>query len=634
MIVLANKSQSVADIILGKHSPWVYLGEDYLELQRLTSIHGAETRISYSESLSETFSELRPHFITWSSKLGALHGYSKIWWLTPLAGRNVTCSQFFLQVCYLAVLKRLITERGRESELIVICDNWPLFEGAKELLQSLQVNFTTPPGTLLCRPLSDLGTLVSALTIPLLQALRQIVIILTARLAVAPRSPIQDSRPVSILHTCVDEACFAADESFRDRYYGDLAGWLSERGYRVLIVPWIFNLNRTRISAYRWFERSNQQHGKAAFLLLDRYLSLLDIPAALLTVFRTALVARGEHAIAGLNVTPLVRQERLLCLIKHSGNIYFVLYFAALRRWFSVGNHCELLIDLFENMVPEKPLLRAIKHYAPDCDTFGYQHAGGVPPELISYALTEAEWQSGAFPETIVANSHFSAATLAESGIPRSSLRVGPAFRFRYLNDLPLRAVQPLGEQQILVLLPLELNSALELIGFLRDVRSALEQLKISIKLKLHPMFRSSSLALLGEIPLSWRWVEGEVRDLVESAAMVFGENSVLLDAAASGIPFLAVKRELRLAHNPLAFWQERFPWCRSYSLDQARDRFADLFQELIHDYQSERMVLAREIRESFGRFSDADYAAFLPSGVAKEDTLLSHPPHALNQLP
>jgi hypothetical protein len=257
------------------------------------------------------------------------------------------------------------------------------------------------------------------------------------------------------------------------------------------------------------------------------------------------------------------------------------------------------LIDLFENLVPEKPLLRALRKVSPNALSQGYQHAGGIPRELLSYFLTHAEWQSGVFPDQIVVNSSFSRDQLRDAGISERQIVLGPAYRFQYLERLPLH--QPSRQARVLLLLlPLDLNSALEMT---ERVRSAAEELRLSeirVWVKAHPMFKRSGLAAIGALPSDWLWVTDELVELMPRVGWIVGENSVLLDAAASAVPFIAWERELQLSYNPLWIWQERFSWCRPFAPKELEGRFVEVLLRQASEYESERRELAQEIRHGF----------------------------------
>jgi len=591
--------------------PWVYLGQDYLALRRLERDLGADRRIPLAPKIEAIASEMADDFVAWVSAQGSKQGFSLAWWMTNLAGHSVSTSLLYLDLCHLHALEQVLSRFG-ESRLLVVCDDW-------FLLRTVERNFLRR-GRNCCRSAGWRSRMVvDATWLSVRWAARWVhgVGSLLHWLWAAARSrprrsmakPETSGLGTALLLTCVEESALGADGVFRDRYFPGLAEALSDQGYRVTTIPWLFQLQRSRRAAFEWFRNRTDDR----FLLLEDHTRWWDLLPAAWTVLKSALFLRGADYFRNWDIGPLLERER----IKDSsscGRMRFLLYLPALCRWAAAGGRCDVFIQTFENMPNERPALAAFRQFAPGVPVFGYQHIGGLARGAISYRITTAEWAGGGFPDYIIANSRESAAQLRAQGFPFEAVRAGPALRYRYLQEPLPDVVSPSG-RNILVLLPLETPSAVELLVLVLEQRAAIYACGLGIVLKAHPMASQDALwAAAGGAswPEDWQWVVGSVQDHIGQAAVVIGQGSSLLDAAASAVPFLSLRRECGLTLNPLVAWIEEFPWCANIARAEFMFRVQGLLAADAID-REERLKLAHRIRSGLGSCSPLDFHVFLP---------------------
>ena len=599
---------------------WMYLGDDFTTLLRLRARwDGDKRRLGSAQTLFQTAAELIPTVIHELGAESTRHGDSLEWWFTDLAGKNVLVSRFFLRLTYAEMFRRELMQLQHnpgQQDVLVVCGDVFMFQVIRQLAAELGFITVTDLNYLTANAIPQLRLGIRWLGRWLLGLTTTCIRLIAARLT-NPRVPTKVLSCDVLLHTCVDESCLQVDGSFRDRYFPGLQSWLRTQGVEVATIPWLFSRSRSWSETYRWLRSS-----KEPFLVLEDYMSFADLPRAIWRLLRSGRWLGPSKRVAGIDVSSLLRHERL----ESSSNaraLILQMYPRAFKRWIAAGGKSQSFIDMFENMGAERPSVWAFRHYAPDTELVGYQHIGGIPSQQISYSATPGELATGIFPDRIVANSTFTAETMCQGGFPRAMLSVGPALRFQYLLkyrscDVGLLPERREEQNQVLLLLPLEMGAALELVYFCLGIMTQLADAGIGIVAKCHPMMQRNTLEqALGRDswPPTWEWGNQPSESYFARTLFVVAEGSSLLEAAAAGIPFVALHRELRPALNPLSFWWERFPCTRNRDAPALKEGLMEFIAES-RQPSRERDALAREILSGLGPVDNSTMEVFLPRKI------------------
>lgn len=610
-IRLVTRHQSVGQF----QGRWIYFGQDYLDMLRWEKRLGADNRISYAHLIPSTFIRYRKPFIEWSSGLGRPYGDSLDWWMTPLAARNTSQTPIFLHICYIDILMRQVLP-DIEGELLIVCEDW-------FLLRTLELNLKGAGCSI--RGLSQrwhqlpLGYL-KEFFMGLLRWTRSLALCLYAvaaarisRRRYAKNMETCAGKREVLIHSCIDEASFGPEGELHDRFFTDLPRWLISRGYRVTIIPWLFSTRRSVYAAFRWF-RGN----KGSSLIIEDYVRLTDFPHCVLQVLRGGLVCRGPQNFDEYAITPLFVRERIRNA-SSAQNIKFLLYIPAVERWKRAGNRCDIYIDVFENMAPERPPIRAMNLSFPGATTIGYQHTP-PPLDLIGYAMTREEWSTGIFPKRIVSHGSASLGLLEREGFPCAQLMEGPALRFASLFDRyrdQARLVSSAAAcQTVLVLLTLDQAPAKEVLRAVLDVRKVFTAFGLKVVIKSHPMMsRSLLMRIIGKkgLPSGWSLGEGNIESILPNSRLVIGlSTGALIDAAAFGLPVISLGREVDFVYSPLESLAERYEICRTISKSMLGDRLEDILSEKHPESRFKLQQLSAELISGFGKLDDAHFFAFI----------------------
>ena len=116
---------------------WIFLGSSFKNLQHAEKkIKGK--RIKINKFLHEIYKEELPSYLKWTENQRIHFNDDVYWWMTDLAGRNNLESNFFLYICQIKSLKKIL-KNTEENEVLIVCDNILLIQAVKENLNEHQV---------------------------------------------------------------------------------------------------------------------------------------------------------------------------------------------------------------------------------------------------------------------------------------------------------------------------------------------------------------------------------------------------------------------------------------------------------------------------------------------------------------
>jgi len=528
---------------------WIYLGRNYLRMRQWESALGQGFwRVNYSNELQELAVKWRKPYLQWITKLGREKD-SLEWWSSRIAERNTSLDSLFHSVCYLKIGIKFLLENNQQP-LLVVAESRAVLRSVAEYPEVKgrvwQFNFwRTAAGEFI--------EYLRLVPIWLRYAVNGWLTLLDARRTrKSQRSALpMDEKPRVLIHTCIDETYFGADGRPHDRYFTVLPEELRRLGHGVLIIPWLYQIRRSRRKAFEWF----RQH-PGDYLIPEDFYSFSDYIWAAGVVLRQISLVRESQVFEDLDVTRLL-QEACLKQASDTNIARFVRYVRLIQKWAKLGFKFNIFIDLFENMLTEKPQVIALRRWMPEVRTVGFQHSLAPEPLLLHRFTTPEEAAFAPHPDVIVCNSLLSTNLLIEGGFPTNKLRVGPSLRYLHLSDFSSRRVPE--KNTLLVVLSLDSKAAMELFLKLRQAFSVDEGYRFWIKR--HPMMSSREFEWLLQhqpLPGHMTCVEGPMNPWLERAAcaIAVATNSAL-EIVLAGVPLVLVGRESDFDVNPLAWFPE-----------------------------------------------------------------------------
>jgi hypothetical protein len=507
---------------------WLFLNPRYTELLRWKTVVGTEP-LPLGPRLNATAHRLRMPFLRTMAELG--RRYQSIgWWVSRLSERNPMVSPLFLRCCYLVTALELLRES--EEDLLIVSDSAALLDSiAREARAS---------GWKVERR-GEAEEVHNAF-----QSLLRIAVF-TWRWMRRTRGSAARVDGI-LLRTWLDESSFGGDGTLHDRYFTKLSSWLQARGHRVTIMPVLMNLRRSEREAWRWLAASGRN-------ILDRWTlhGAGDVARAIMACASQLRIRFQSVHIAEIDATALFEEERQRSLFD-TGSLDAALWYTLPKRLAKRGDRVTLFLDLFENMITEKPLLAGFREFMPSTRIVAFQHA--VPaPLLVSIFVPAEEVDFAPLPDRILTNGSFFTRVLVDAGLPAALAGEAPALRYEYIHEMN-DAVHGDG---VLVPLPLPLDDAVELLAKVHAALSA--DSTIPVLVKPHPMSDLSDVlrtAGIDGVPAHWTIASGDMKSALRRAKVVVTlGSSTAFEAVAAGWSVVTVGRDAALDQNPLQWFPE-----------------------------------------------------------------------------
>lgn len=596
--------------------PWIYLGSSYREVSQWRARLGSANQIPMGELLADAEDRLRAGHLAWLSRQRVRSGDGLAWWLNWLQSRNTMVSSFFPDLCAISAVVSL--SRDNPGPLVIVC-------GDRSLLAALQLNLKGQGrmAVFLSRAWHDelraFGRNLARAGLAWLRALAEI-----GRLHFAARATRAASRASAseaplprhtvLIRSCIDRLNLDANGRLAERYYTELPGRLEANGNHVTILPWLYNFSGSLAEAYAAFRRMRGPD----CLIIEDYIRLADyFRAAMALLEGVAILGRiDDHD--GIGIHRLARREQWL-LLSSAELLRHIAVGYGLERWLASGGHCDVWVDMFENMPPERPAMAAFRRRAPDTLLIGYMHTL-TTKAFLGYHFHPSEWSSTWLPDRIVVNGPLATGLYCAQGVPAERLRSGPALRLA--AQLASPAMPDPGaftslRRNLLVVLPMTADSAAELAAMVFEATTAIADEGLRVLVKRHPMCRADELAeqsdVLRNLPDRWSW---EARELVaclpDMDVCAVGMTGAVLDIALSGTPLVYVKRDVGPAGDYSILLGRDWKMARGVASGDLASRLRELLMYREEAYREAR-EMARCLRAGFGSLDQTTMAAFLP---------------------
>lgn len=585
--------------IRAKEARWIYLGRDGGRMAGWQAALGeSTTRIGYGEELQALAWRWRIPYLEWLAQRAAERP-GLDWWSSRLAERNTLLETLFHAICYL----QIGLEHARDApDVLVVGESRHVLRSIARLPKLQSEIQWCPVWTSVPDELREACEFAARWTHYALESAFELWDAWVTRPRKLPRYFRGQQKRV-VIHTCLDDSYFDPAHPGRDRYYTVLPSELRARGYEVVIIPWLYNLRRSRRQAFFWFRERGGQ-----YLLPEDHYSPADYLWAGCRLLRLAWRTRKHYHFEDLDISELLRAERWK-QIRDVGIARFIQYYRLIEKLRARKVDFDIFIDTFENMMSEKPQVLAMRKWMPWVTTVGFQYIASLPPLWLNCFTTPQEAAIAPHPDIIACNSAHTRKQLLDAGFPSARLRIGASLRCLYL--LAPRAKRCPEPNTVLVVLPIDALASRTLLDKVRQAFPAPEG--ISIWLKQHPMsppLVSRNRAGKSEFPEHWRIVDGRIEDLLARAACaVVSVSTAAFEAALSAVPLVLVGSEIDFDINPLG-WYEEFDLVTS--AEDLRVRIEQLLA-LAPEQQAKLEAWADRMRlEAASPVSQATLAAFV----------------------
>lgn len=527
----------------------MYVGRDFRRLRELErQMPASVPRVQLGAAIQQQGTALRRPFLQFMADQMVGNDTAVIW-SSGVFENNTVDSPLFLNLCSLGAIESYLCGASPDFLLIVA-------ERA-EMVVALQRNLPKRIAGVHIEvtwreSVSRVGSWLHDMALILCRPIVFLLSVLWERLLTRLTGQEARSLPEGegwvILRTWVQGSWFDKKGGFEDRYLPNLAEWLTSNGFRVLRLP---------VSTSSFFKSAkivrHLRNPRNTFLLPWDYLKVRDLVESLKVGIGQCRIAWKTSLFDGWDLDPLLTAQRRRYALTRRG-LFAHLNGLLVRRLKERGIHVVRFIYTFENMLPEKPFILAVRQHFPAVPLIGFQHSALYPLKLDLY-VDGRYINNLPLPDKVVCSGPLFRDILLREYAPFCRFADGPALRFAHLFDIS-SALGRRDRSDVLVVLPGYVNEATELMGKVIDCLME-SQLPYPVAIKPHPLMSKEALhALIEELGGSALHLEIVTDPLPRlfqtSGAVITIASSVLLDALAAGIPVIRVRRESDLDMDPL----------------------------------------------------------------------------------
>ncbi|MCX7966649.1 MAG: hypothetical protein N2596_08505 [Syntrophorhabdaceae bacterium] len=582
---------------------WIYMGTDYLRMQKLEKKLTGK-RVSISLFIKEETENQRPKILKWNAKMRDANNDSLYWWMTHLAGRNNVGTKFYIYLIQIAALRRYIEEHLilSSEDILIICEDTFLLNAIYDNLHPL-FKVKKQPGHQILLICEKLYYLLRAIYI----LFRQIIWFCKHKYMANKTRPIDLQPPtgeVYVIHQCLDDAAFQNGGKIACRYFTVLPEWLENQGKKVYRIPWLFNVTYPLKDVYLKLRTSN------CFIPED-WLTWKDYIFALWNGFKSSFTITRDVPFENIDISALLDRERYLQKGDGLSGAMFWRYWRALDRWSSFLDRI-VFIEHYEVMPPEH-----VQAYWAHCKkpeksfVIGYYHSV-FSKEFLACHLPPGEDKSKIFPDLIVTNGSLGKEVLIKQGFPENKLKEGPALRQTFLGVNH----NPSCKRALLVLVPLITHAAKELLDKIALCRQWLYDNQIPVLVKKHPMMKKEFLlSIMGwnALPDNWHWHDGEIYTaLIQSKCSVILSTASGIDALLSGCIVIPLLSEFGNTMNSVDVLEDHFPVVSSISVKEILNRLNDIYFRKTQYFENQTEALREVLLKGINEINNDTLKAFL----------------------
>lgn len=516
IIALTNQAKKI-NRILNDTAKWCYIGKDVIKRQKIAAALGMDRRFYLRDRLYDIAWQIRLSYVDFVAQAGKEQKDRLNWWASKFASKSPFHTDFFLFVCYEALIKELIKEKNAvddEKLVIFVEDPWLFFE-VKNLIHNKNVRFIGCPNLSLIKLFYFVRGLVYRLFLVGWVLLAKLFI----RFYHNGKNPkaLETKKNVLCIINPVSKTLFKNGKYVSNRMPG-LSGLYEENGIPYFhLYPFPFPLSTVRHVG---------RNQKILWpLIVDVQFS--SVVKRIFERWNPIFKSNALSNINGCRIRYLLEREKWITFSKVGFN-FFLIQYDALNKFFS-KKWCSHLIYLFENQPWEKMLcISATKN---NVKTIGYQHSS-ICKLYISQFIGKGEESFVPLPDKIVTAGNNSAELYKEGGIPEDRIVIGGAWRYGHMigdmkDQITTSKKRVDAKQIILVSLPV--------CGFI--LKSMLENLvnvfsknclndNLEVWLKPHPETNLSDLAAINRLSSTYHVTHKPFPELLKDASIIIVSTS------------------------------------------------------------------------------------------------------------
>lgn len=535
---------------------WTYFGPNYPNFKRIETYIGTNFKyIEISKKLDDISNKIRDEYQHYINNLNIANKDIFEWWFTPLSSRNHDMSGVFQNLCFLELVKEILSEPPQAEKLLIVAENYSIGHAIEANADVLGVELITLgkyKRSLLGRITSGIWWTGKCLfKAGLNYGYARLSAIRAYKKSAQRYSEI--SGKTCMIDVFVYEKNFADDGGFADRYFPGLEQFLVKNGYNVIYYP---TFTETKLNKYNLYckARANDH----VFLIEQDFLHIVDYLKAIKSALISVRIKVNGSPFDGFNIGNIDEGDFKWDCFENIFKAYLQ-YYAFLRMSETLGDKFERIISWHENQLQDKAMCKAVHETFKACKIIG-SHAYVPIKNILNTWISIPEYKYGFSPDIILSMSHYEYSNSYYCG--KIPIRRSPSFRNAYLFDDSISHKMNKNSKYILILLPISLSDAYELLEKIFTV-FVNYSVKYELLIKCHPDYDKSAImnyiTKINVYNTRFSFTSALLNELIHVTKLVIStSSSSIVEFAACGVPSIFVAKTNSLCYDPL--YEQSFP--------------------------------------------------------------------------
>ena len=596
MQIILTHSSKIVDCKI----PWIYFGNSYSKMKDWEKKLGSK-RINLQNEVHAYSESQREPFLKWIEAQRISNNDSIHWWMTQIAGRNNSYSNFYLNLCQLLTIQDYLLNTKCQKEILIVCED--IF-----LLNSLYENFYKKFKLQISPFLKiywfkDIFFLFFKGLINQAQLVHFFILHYFFARWTKPKKLEKPKGDITLIHHCLDTTNCFQDGLVFCKYFVSLPSWLTKQGVKVYALPWLYK-NKPSVQFYRNLRQTN-------CLVPEDWLSLKDYFNIFKNSIKSLRTLKYKISYPDIKINHLVFRERLSQL-GESGAVFWR-YIPAIKKW-STNLKSITAYDQYENMIFEHPIRYIIKKLPIKSTSIGFYHSL-VTKDFLAYHHLYSEWESSVKPDYVACLGDIGKNILITQGVPEKKLISVAALRHKNITNIKTNKKLP---KQALIILSLVPEASIEILTKIYLNNSLIiDDLNLKIKVKTHPMMKVEKILKKmnwKNLPNGWEWAKRDLNSELKDSYCCFAMSTAsVYDAILNDNIVISIKSDLGIMDNYLDLFSDKFSLANSVSGEELNKKIRDVFVLKTKEYQEEFSQMRSRLIEGINLINQENLNAFIP---------------------
>lgn len=571
---------------------WTYFGPNYPNFKRIDAYIGNHFKyIEISRKLDDISGKIRDDYQHYIDDLNTANKDTFQWWFTPISSRNPGKSSVFQNLCFLELVKEIVSEISPTEIFVIVAENYSIghaIEANADALGAEVVTLGKNKRSFHCRIASIIRRIIRCIAKAGFNHASAILTAIRSENKPAKRYS-KISGKTCMIDVFVYENNFTDNGGFTDRYFPGLEPFLIKNGYNVVYYPTFTGTNLNKYSRYR-----KARANKRVFLIEQDFLHIRDYFSAMKSAIISVRFKVKGPLFYGFDIGKIDEGDFKWNSLENIFKAYLQ-YFAFVRMSETLGDKFERIISWHENQLQDKALCKAVHETFKGCKIVG-SHPYIHYSNWLNPIPLNSETVNVYTPDVFLTLGDSEAQKIKRQ-LSKKECYCSASLRYYKLFNRSKYIIKTTNNnmKNILVLFPYSRIETQYLMSKITEIDSVYGN-KCNYILKCHPDYDITTLKSIynfSSINARIQFTEKDIYSISSSTcinAVISMSSSVIVESASLGIPTIVMFNPNTLTDDPFEgeSWINVIKCYNNSDLMSALDKFFSIDYSIAKTYRKE----------------------------------------------